>query len=240
MPRIDLLLVSKGSYESRNLAQRAIKEGKVMVDGVIVTKPSQSVSLDQKIQSINSKSLYVSRSALKLKQAFDTFAISVDNSICCDIGASTGGFTQVLLERGARKVFAVDVGHNQLHPALLKDSRVVSYEKTNARELDRVLPGHSIDFACIDVSFISLTLILPSIQSILLPKANGVALIKPQFELSAREVGQGIVRDSALHEKAIARVITALKLHRMEPIQWVPAKVRGVKGNQEFLVHFRT
>ncbi len=239
MIRIDHYLVLHGYVDSRNIAQRALKEGKVLVDGVVVNKPSYRLSANEKVRVLTPDLLYVSRSAMKLKEALTTFRISVHDLVCCDLGAGTGGFTQVLLENGAQKVYAVDVGSGQLHAKLKNDPRIQAMEKMNARDIDHRDFDQPIQFLCADLSFISLSLIIPSINRILVGQGCGVVLIKPQFELSPKEVPRGIVTNQKLHRKAINRIENALHDSHLQTIGWIPSSVKGSHGNQEFLMHFK-
>ena len=208
------------------------------MDGVVVKKPSYRLQSNQKVRVESPDLLYVSRSAMKLKEALTAFEISVHNLVCCDLGAGTGGFTQVLLESGAQKVYAVDVGSGQLHANLQNDTRIQSMEKINARNMDHRYFDQPIHFLCADLSFISLSLIIPSIRKILDDRGCGVVLIKPQFELSPIEVPRGIVTNPKLHRKAINRIEKALNDHHLQALRWIPSSVKGSQGNQEFLMHF--
>src|SRR5919109_4720919 len=205
--RADQMLVERGFFESRERAQRAIMAGEVRVGDHVFAKPAEKIDIDEKI-SISETPQFASRGALKLSGALDHFQIDVKGKIALDIGASTGGFTDCLLQRGAAKGFAVDVGHGQLAWKLRNDPRVVVMEKVNARFLSREHVPEDVDLCVIDVSFISLTLILP--RAFELVTENGVilALIKPQFELERKDVGRGgIVREPTLHEKAQQKIV---------------------------------
>jgi 23S rRNA (cytidine1920-2'-O)/16S rRNA (cytidine1409-2'-O)-methyltransferase len=237
--RIDNLLVARGLFESRERAQRSIMAGEVKIGEQIAAKPSQLVDLDANVTVAEPKR-YVGRGGQKLEGALDHFQIDVKDKVALDIGASTGGFTDCLLQRGAKRVYAVDVGHGQLAWKIRKDSRVVVLEKVNARTLSQEqIPGH-IDLVVIDVSFISLTLILPSAFELLSPGGVIVALIKPQFELERQDVSRGgIVRDAALHEKAQQKIVRFVEAAGHRVIGLVPSTITGADGNQEFFICLR-
>ena len=237
--RIDNLLVERGLCESRESAQRAIMAGEVRVGDHVISKRSELVEPDAPI-SIAERPQFASRGALKLSGALDHFGIDVRSKVALDIGASTGGFTDCLLQRDAAKVFAVDVGHGQLAWKIRNDPRVVVMEKLNARFLSREQIPEPVDLCVIDVSFISLTLILP--RAFELVTANGmiVALIKPQFELERKDVGRGgIVRDAALHEKAQQKIVNFVESSGQLVIGLVPSTITGTDGNQEFFICIR-
>ena len=237
--RLDQLLVAKGLFVSREQAQRAVMAGAVKVDTRIAAKPSQLLDPDAAI-TLKPGRKYVGRGALKLEGALDHFKIDVRGKVALDIGASTGGFTDCLLQRGAGKVFAVDVGHGQLDWKLRKDPRVIVLEKLNARFLLREHVSELVDLCVIDVSFISLTLILPNALDLVTPGGAILALIKPQFELQRADVGRGgVVRDPELHQRAqdkIVQFVTHLG-HLVAGI--VPSAIKGADGNQEFFVCLR-
>ena len=241
--RLDAVLVERGLAPSRERARALILAGHVRVAGHTVTKAGTPVAADTDITLDTPDHPYVGRGALKLAHALDAFHIDVTGRTALDIGASTGGFTEVLLERGARTVVALDVGHGQLDWSLRKDPRVVVVERLNARFLtpDR-LPATArvFDVVTIDVSFISLAHILPVVPALLAPGADVVALVKPQFEAGRREVGKGgIVRDEAVQERVVAEVTgaaDALGLHRAGLVE---SPVTGMEGNREFLLHLR-
>ena len=213
--------------------------GEVRVGDHAVTKASEAFEQDASIL-VASRPQYASRGALKLAGALDFFHVDVEGKIALDIGASTGGFTDCLLQRGAAKVYAVDVGHNQLAWKIRKDPRVVVMEKLNARFLSREQIPVPIDLCTIDVSFISLTLILPNAFELITPDGMILALIKPQFELQRQDVGRGgIVRDAALHQKAQQRIVNFVESagHRVAGL--FPSPVTGADGNQEFFICIR-
>jgi len=232
-------LVERGFFESRERAQRAIMAGEVRAGDRVFAKPAELIDIGA-IISIARPSPFASRGALKLAGALDFFEIEAAGKIGLDIGASTGGFTDCLLQRGAAKVFAVDVGHGQLAWKLRNDPRVVVIERVNARSLSREHVPEKVNLCVIDVSFISLTLILP--RAFELVTENGVilALIKPQFELQRKDVGRGgIVRDAALHEKAEQKIVKFVEESKYRVVGVVPSAVTGADGNQEFFICIR-
>jgi 23S rRNA (cytidine1920-2'-O)/16S rRNA (cytidine1409-2'-O)-methyltransferase len=233
--RADRLLVARGLFESRARAQAAIAAGLVSADGVVVRKPSEPIAADAVIAAAPAHP-YVSRGGVKLAAALDAFGIDVRDRVCLDVGASTGGFTEALLARGARKVYAVDVGTGQLHARLRERDDIVALEQTDIRTLDPSRLPERPDFASVDVSFISLKLVLPAIGNLLAPRAQILALIKPQFEAPRRALKKGIVRDEAIHGAVcddIAAFLTALGWRVGDPIA---SAVLGGDGNREFFV----
>lgn len=239
--RLDLLLVERQLAASRERARALIMAGQVRVNGTPVTKAGTGVPTDADITLIEPDHPYVSRGGLKLAHALDTFSIEVRNRAALDIGASTGGFTDVLLQRGARQVIALDVGHGQLDWRLRTDPRVVVLEHVNARFLKATdVPG-SVDVVTIDVSFISLRHILPVVPAILAPAADVIALVKPQFEAGREEVGEGgLVVDPTVHERVVDDVRTAARAVGLDPVAMTPSPITGATGNQEFLLHLRS
>jgi 23S rRNA (cytidine1920-2'-O)/16S rRNA (cytidine1409-2'-O)-methyltransferase len=237
--RLDQLLVGKGLFPSREQARRAVMAGDVRIGTRIAVKPSELLDEEAAI-SIKPMRKYVGRGAIKLEGALDYFKIDVRDKTALDIGASTGGFTDCLLQRGAEKVYAVDVGYGQLDWKLRTDPRVIVLEKINARTLSREHIPESVDLCVIDVSFISLTLILPN--AFKLVSSNGVilALIKPQFELQPAEVGKGgIVRDPDLHLKAWDKIVAFVAQMGQLVTGIVPSAIKGTDGNQEFFACIR-
>ena len=239
--RIDKVLVSRGFFPSREQAQRALMAGQVLVDENVVDKAGSLVRADAEIR-VTGQERFVGRGGYKLEAALDHFGIDPAGCRCLDIGASTGGFTDCLLQRGAAHVAAVDVGHNQLAYRLRNDSRVSVYEGINARYLVPAEIGAPFQLAVVDVSFISLTLVLPPIFSCLAPGGRMITLIKPQFELQASKVGKGgVVREEAYRQEAVDKVqrFVAGTLGRV----WegaIPSPIQGAKGgNQEFLACLR-
>jgi hemolysin TlyA family protein len=237
--RLDQLLVGKGLFPSREQARRAVMAGDVKVGTRIASKPSELLGEETAI-SIKPMRKYVGRGALKLESALDYFKIDVRRKTALDIGASTGGFTDCLLQRGAGKVYAVDVGHGQLNWKLRNDPRVIVLEKINARSLSREHVPELVDLCVIDVSFISLTLILPKAFDLITPTGVILALIKPQFELQRSDVGRGgIVRDEELHRKAQDKILAFVTDSGRVVTGLVPAAIKGVDGNQEFFACIR-
>lgn len=238
--RLDISLVERGFFSSREQAQRAIMAGEVRVGDAVIDKASVKVGDDAAV-SVRATSPYVGRGGVKLEGALRHFGISVAGLTALDIGASTGGFTDCLLQQGANKVYAIDVGQGQLAWKIRNDSRVVVREKLNARFLSRSDVPEPIDLCVIDVSFISLTLILPNAFELVTPNGVILALIKPQFELQASEVARGgIVRDPALHEKAQNKIRDFVLDAGHTVIGLVPSEITGTDGNQEFFLCVRT
>jgi 23S rRNA (cytidine1920-2'-O)/16S rRNA (cytidine1409-2'-O)-methyltransferase len=232
--RLDQLLVGRGLFPSREQAQRAVMAGEVKIGTQIALKPAQFTDPNVEI-SLMATRKYVGRGALKLEGALDHFEIDVSGKTALDIGASTGGFTDCLLLRGATKVYAVDVGHGQLDWKLRNDSRVIVLEKVNARFLSRAEVPEPVEICAIDVSFISLTLILPNAFDMVVPNGLVLALIKPQFELERGEVGRGgIVRKPELHQKAQDKIVEFVKRLGQTVVGIVPSAITGADGNQEF------
>lgn len=236
--RLDQLLVTRGMAMSRTRARAAILEGKIQVNGEVQLKPGFAVDPGADIRLIEPLMPFVSRGALKLQRALDTFNIKVKGQVALDVGASTGGFTQVLLVQGARLVYAVDVGTGQLHPSLRGDPRVVSLEGVHVREMDpgSLLPSPTL--VVIDVSFISLKLVLPSIVRLVPLGADVIALVKPQFEVGPRGIGKGgIVKDPSLREQAVCDVIKEAERLGFRCAGHAESPITGGDGNQEFLLY---
>jgi 23S rRNA (cytidine1920-2'-O)/16S rRNA (cytidine1409-2'-O)-methyltransferase len=237
--RIDQTLVERGFFASRERAQRAIMAGEVRVGDRVFAKAAELIEIDAPI-SIVQPPQFASRGALKLGGALDFFGVEVKGRIALDIGSSTGGFTDCLLQRGAAKLFAVDVGHGQLAWKLRNDPRVTVMEKVNARFLSREDIPEVADLCVIDVSFISLTLILPRAFELIAPEGMILALIKPQFELQRKDVGRGgIVRGPALHEKAQQKIVKFVEEANYHVVGLVPSTITGTDGNQEFFICIR-
>ena len=235
--RLDKLLVDKGLVESREKAVRLILAGEVLIDGQRVDKAGSLVPTDADIE-IRGRSPYVSRGGEKLAHALDHFSITPKGRVCIDVGASTGGFTDCLLQRGASRVFAVDVGTAQLDAKLRKDPRVVVMEQTNARVLDARVFDEQPSLAVIDVSFISLEKILPAVFGVLAPRSEIIALVKPQFEVGREHVGKGgVVRDPAQHRAAVQRLARYAVLRGWHVLGVTASPLRGPKGNREFFLH---
>jgi 23S rRNA (cytidine1920-2'-O)/16S rRNA (cytidine1409-2'-O)-methyltransferase len=237
--RLDQLLVGKGLFASREQARRAIMAGDVMIGTRIAAKTSELLD-EQAAITVKPTRKFVGRGALKLEAALDHFNIAVHGKTALDIGASTGGFTDCILQRGANKVYAVDVGYGQLDWKLRNDPRVTVLEKVNARFLSREHIPELVDLCVIDVSFISLTLILPNAFDLITSTGVILALIKPQFELQRSQVGKGgIVRDQDLHLKAQDKIVAFVKHLGQSVIGIVPSAVKGTDGNQEFFACMR-
>jgi 23S rRNA (cytidine1920-2'-O)/16S rRNA (cytidine1409-2'-O)-methyltransferase len=241
--RLDQLLVERGLTASRERARALILAGHVRVKNAPARKAGDLVSPDDPIELVEPDHPYVGRGGVKLAHALDAFGITVDGRIALDIGASTGGFTDVLLRRGAPRVVALDVGHGQLAWSLRQDPRVFVIERVNARSLTpEILPPDLRQFGLvtIDVSFISLRYVLPPVPALLAPEGDVVALVKPQFEAGRNDVGSGgIVRDSAVQERAIESVAAAADKVGLRRIAMTPSPIEGMEGNREFFLHFR-
>jgi 23S rRNA (cytidine1920-2'-O)/16S rRNA (cytidine1409-2'-O)-methyltransferase len=240
--RIDKLLVEKELVESREQAQKLVMAGHVFANGLRMVKPAQLVKIDASLELRGSKCPYVSRGGLKLQGALDAFGIDLSGLNCLDLGASTGGFTHVMLERGARRVTSVDVGKGQLHWKLRNDPRVEVMEKTNARYLTPDQFPEPFGFLTGDLSFIGLHLILPAAFPLAKKGAGAVFLIKPQFEAGREQVGRGgVVRDPAIHREVLLRVLcqdySGLNFH---PCGLIPSPLKGPAGNVEYLVQYGT
>jgi 23S rRNA (cytidine1920-2'-O)/16S rRNA (cytidine1409-2'-O)-methyltransferase len=233
--RADRLLVERGLFESRARAQAAIAAGRVSADGVAVRKASEEISSAATIEA-EPEHPYVSRGGVKLAAALDHFGLAVKDRICLDVGASTGGFAEVLLERGAQRVYAVDVGRDQLHQKLHGRAGLVSLEQTDIRTLEPSRLAEPPDFATVDVSFISLKLVVPAIEKLLAPRASLLALIKPQFEAARSDSKKGIVRDPDVHTAVCADVETFLAGRGWRVGGIVPSPILGGDGNREFFV----
>jgi len=237
--RIDNLLVLKGFADTRVKAQALIIAGDVFIKTEKVQKSSEKYPLDAEI-NVKEKIPYVSRGAYKLLGAIDSFLIDVINYRCVDIGASTGGFTDVLLQKGASFIYAMDVGTNQLDYKIRNNPKVLSMENTNARTFD-FSTLENIDFYTMDVSFISLTLIIPSFIDTMLPQASCVALIKPQFEVG-KEVAdrfKGVISDEKIQQEVVDKIVNFIKTLGGKILGVIPSPISGVHGNQEFLIYFK-
>ncbi|MEA1992332.1 MAG: TlyA family RNA methyltransferase [Thermodesulfobacteriota bacterium] len=235
--RLDLLLLQKGLATSRNQAQALISTGKVRVEGHIIDKAGHRFSSDAQIELAENLNPYVSRGGLKLAHALEYFAVDVHGLVCMDVGASTGGFTDCLLQKGASKVYAVDVGYGQLDWRLRNDERVVPIERTNIRYLPPDVLDSQIYLATIDTSFISLRLVIPSILPFMHRESRIIALVKPQFEVGKGKVGKGgIVKDPKLHHEVLDRLILFCNKLKLTVIGVTPSPILGAKGNREFLM----
>lgn len=234
--RLDMLLVEKGFVDSRNKAQALIMSGNVLVNEKAETKPGTQIGVDSTVR-IKEHIPYVSRGGLKLEAAINCFDINPEDAICADVGASTGGFTDVLLQHGATQVYTIDVGYGQLAWKLRQHERVTVMERVNARYLYS-LP-ELIDLVVIDVSFISLDKILPTVIKWLNSPANIICLIKPQFEAGKKQVGKGgIIRDIAVHQEVLESVVANAEHLNLTLLGMIPSPITGAKGNCEFLVNF--
>ncbi|HLJ47166.1 MAG TPA: TlyA family RNA methyltransferase [Bryobacteraceae bacterium] len=235
-PRLDLLLVERGLAESREKARALILSGNVLVNGIRVDKAGHAIEPESRIELLE-RPKYVSRGGIKLEAALDHFHIDVSGRTCLDVGSSTGGFTDCLLQYGAAKVYAIDVGAGQLDWKLRNDPRVIVREEINARYLGPEHIGERVALAVCDVSFISVTMILPVLPQLLQENGEMVILVKPQFELERRQVGKGgIVRDPLLHELACRRVAEAVT-HLGFRLDVIPSPILGAEGNREFLLY---
>ena len=238
--RLDIVLVDLGLAPSRERARSLILAGHVTIDGQVVSKAGAQVKMDARVELAAPDHPYVGRGGLKLAGALDAFAVDPAGRRALDVGASTGGFTDVLLRRGASSVIAIDVGRGQLDWRLRSDPRVLVHEGVNARLLTQDDVPHAVSLVTIDVAFISLRHILPALPPFLAPAADVVALVKPQFEAGRGDVGKrGIVSDPAVHDAVIARVTEAAEACGLARIAMVPSPITGATGNQEFFLHLR-
>lgn len=236
--RLDVELVRRGLVPSRERAQEALRAGLVTVNGTKAVRAATQVSESDVLRVAGDPIGYVGRGGLKLEAALERFGVEPGGMVCLDVGASTGGFTECLLRRGARKVYAVDVGRDQLHPSLRGDPRVQVMEQTDIRRVEALPEVPSL--VVIDVSFISLALVLPSVVRLLEPVRVVIALIKPQFEVGREGLGKGgIVRDAKLQELSVQKVLDAARSLGLEPGEVIPSPVLGTEGNREFLVILR-
>ena len=239
-PRLDVVLVDRGLASSRRRARALILAGQVTVNGQVVSKAGAPVGVDARVELKTPDHPYVGRGGIKLAHALDQFGLAVTGREALDIGASTGGFTDVLLQRGAARVTAIDVGHNQLDWRLRTDPRVLVREGVNARSLTAEHVPHHVDIVTIDVAFISLRHIFPALPPFLAPGANVVALVKPQFEAGRDEVGPGgLVTDPAVHESVLARVTSDAESAGLVRVGMTPSPITGATGNREFFLHLR-
>ena len=236
MSRLDVYAAEHQLYSSRERAKRAIRDGLVRVNGEVVTKASFDVSETDRIEADADPVPFVSRGGLKLEGAFSCFSLDVTGQNCLDVGASTGGFTQLLLQKGAARVTAVDVGHGQMDDTLRADPRVICLEGTDIRKLSPAIYAGAFDFASIDVSFISLTYVLPSVYTYLRQGGVCVALIKPQFELGSKALNKkGVVKDSRQLPLAVEAVTDCARFAGFAVEATVPSPIKGGDGNTEFL-----
>lgn len=239
--RLDKLLVDRGLAPSRERARALILAGQVLVNGMKSTKAGTQVANDADVTLKAPDHPYVSRGALKLEKGLEAFAVDPTGLVALDVGASTGGFTDLLLMRGAARVYAVDVGYGQLDWKLRNDERVVVLERENVRYLDPEKVPEPVDLTVIDVSFISLTLVLPKVAELAKPGSPVIALVKPQFEVGKGKVGKGgVVRDEEVRLATVSKVRTWAEAHGWHAGEHVESPIRGPAGNVEFLIHLRT
>ena len=238
--RLDVLLVKRGLAPSREKAKTMIMEGNVFVNNNREDKAGSTFAEDAPIEIHGNTLKYVSRGGLKLEKAMTHFSISLDGMVCMDIGASTGGFTDCMLQNGAKKVYSVDVGYGQFAWKLRQDPRVVCMEKTNIRYVTPDDIGELVDFVSIDVAFISLTKVLEPVKALMKENAQIVCLIKPQFEAGREKVGKkGVVRDPAVHEEVIEKVIAYAKEQYLRPLALDFSPIKGPEGNIEYLLYLQ-
>lgn len=236
--RLDVLLVQQGLANSRELAKAYIMAGNVYVDGQKEDKAGTKVAVTAKLEVKGNQMKYVSRGGYKLEKAMDVFGIRLNGKICLDIGASTGGFTDCMLQNGASKVYAIDVGYGQFAWKLRNDERVVCLEKTNVRYVTHEQVPDEGDFASIDVSFISLTKVLPAVLGVLGEKGQLVCLIKPQFEAGREKVGKkGVVRDSSVHREVIEMIVEYVRTQSLGILGLDFSPIKGPEGNIEYLIY---
>ena len=235
--RLDALVVERGLAESREKAKALIMAGQIYADGQKADKPGDVFPLDVALEARGRGLPYVSRGGLKLEKALAVFPIDPQGLVCMDIGASTGGFTDCMLQNGAAKVYAVDVGYGQLAWSLRNDSRVVNLERVNARHLTKDLVPEEIGLCSVDVSFISLALILPAVRPLLAPQGKAVCLIKPQFEAGRDKVGKkGVVRDQAVHREVLENALERAIDLGFSVLGWTFSPIKGPEGNIEYLI----
>ncbi len=238
--RIDLLLTEKNFFESRAKSQAMIMAGKILVNGQKIDKAGTLVDVESKIEIIGEEIPFVSRGGLKLQKALKVFPINLRGKICVDIGASTGGFTDCMLQNGAKKIYAIDVGYGQLAWKLRNDERVVNFERTNIRNVTRADFADELNFASIDVAFISLEKVLPVAKEILSDDGEIVALIKPQFEAGRDKVGKkGVVRDRKVHEDILQRILNFSQEINLKVCGLDFSPIKGPEGNIEYLTFLR-
>ncbi len=235
--RLDVLLTERGLVPSRERAKSTIMAGLVLVDGKKTDKAGTMVKAEAEIRILGNHIPYVSRGGLKLAKAMAEFGVQLEGKVSADIGASTGGFTDCMLQNGAVKVFAIDVGYGQLAWSLRTDERVVNMERTNVRNVTPADIGEPLDFASIDVAFISLDKVLPPVRQLLKPAGEIVALIKPQFEAGREKVGKkGVVRDPKVHIEVIHKVVDLSRSLELVPLALTFSPVKGPEGNIEYLI----
>lgn len=236
--RLDVLLVEKGYFETRERAKIAIMEGKILVNNQKEDKAGSQFKEDCNITILKDSCPYVSRGGYKLKKAIDTFNIDLKDKLCLDIGASTGGFTDVMLKSGASKVYAIDCGTNQLDYKLKTNDKVISLENLNARYMTKEdIDGNAVDFISIDVSFISLKKIIPVVVEFLKDGCNAVFLIKPQFEVGKDKVGNGVIKDKTLHKEVVIDILNFCVENNLSISGLSYSPIKGPKGNIEYLLY---
>ncbi len=235
--RLDTAVFGRGFAESREKAKAYIMAGVVYVNNQKADKPGMTIKPDDILEVRDNPLKYVSRGGLKLEKAIDSFGIKLDNMICADIGASTGGFTDCMLQNGAEKVYAIDVGYGQLAWKLRTDKRVINLERTNFRYVTQKEIPDLLDFASVDVSFISLSIIIPALYPLLKRGGRAVCLIKPQFEAGKEKVGKkGVVRDPAVHKEVIEKILDVMKTNNLSVLGLDFSPVKGPEGNIEYLI----
>lgn len=235
MARLDAELVVRGIARSRERAKEMIKSGAVSVNGITAEKASLEILPDDEIKS-DEQEIYVGRGALKLEKAYGVFQLDFMGKSCLDIGASTGGFTEFMIQHGAEKVYAVDIGHGQLAESLRHENRVINMESTDIRNISSENINGAVDFICADVSFISLTKIIPKIYELLKNDAVAVVLIKPQFEAGKKNIGKkGVVRDRKVHERVLSEMDSFFRLTGFAPLNYTFSPIKGGSGNIEYL-----
>lgn len=238
--RLDVMLFEKGLVQSREKARAVIMAGNVYVNNQKEDKPGNLIKADAEIEIRNSQISYVSRGGLKLEKAINKFKINLQDKVTMDVGASTGGFTDCMLQNGARKVYSVDVGYGQLAWELRNDKRVINLERTNIRYLNKSLIVDKIDFFTVDVSFISLKLVLPILKNFIKESATSVCLIKPQFEAGKENVGKnGVVRDKKVHKEVVAGICNFVLENGFDILGLDFSPIKGPKGNIEYLIYLK-
>lgn len=239
--RLDIILIEKGFFTSREQAKTMVMAGCIFVNNQRVDKPGFAISDNDKIEVKGEKLKYVSRGGLKLEKAINNFNINLNNKICMDVGASTGGFTDCMLQNGAQKVYAVDVGYGQLAWSLRTNKKVINMERTNIRYIDQHNIDDIIDFISVDVSFISLKLVLPVLKKILKLNGKMVCLIKPQFEAGKDKIGKnGVVRDKLIHKQVINNIINFIQVEvEFDVLNLDYSPIKGPKGNIEYLIYLK-
>lgn len=238
--RLDVLVFERGLAESRERAKTTVMSGSIFVNGQRVDKPGTPVPVDADIELRGEAMPFVSRGGYKLDKALKVFPVNPSGKICIDCGASTGGFTDVLLQHGAARVYAVDVGYGQLAWKLRTDERVVNLERMNLRYIDREQIPEPLDLAVMDVSFISICLVLPAVQKLLKPDAELICLIKPQFEAGREQIGKkGVVRDPAVHEAVIQKILDFASVNGLQVCGLDYSPIRGPEGNIEYICYLK-